>query len=55
MLVDLVQVWTRDGLRLDGANPTLLTAYGGFGATLGPSYHADVLDWLESRRQSAGG
>jgi prolyl oligopeptidase len=33
-------------LKLDGANPTLLTGYGGYGATVGPSYEPDVPLWL---------
>jgi prolyl oligopeptidase len=33
-------------LKLDGNNPTLLTGYGGYGATVGPSYEPDVPLWL---------
>jgi prolyl oligopeptidase len=33
-------------LKLDGKNPTLLTGYGGYGATVGPSYEPDVPLWL---------
>jgi prolyl oligopeptidase len=40
--------WTaRKGLRLDGRNPTLLYAYGGFSASLTPTYSPDVPAWLE--------
>ena len=34
-------------LRLDGSNPTLLTGYGGYGASLEPSYEPDIPHWLE--------
>jgi prolyl oligopeptidase len=34
-------------LRMNAANPVLLTGYGGYGAVVGPSYHPDVLLWLE--------
>ena len=35
------------GLKLDGTHPTLLTGYGGYGATVGPSYEPDIPLWLE--------
>jgi len=34
-------------VRLDGTNPVMLTAYGGFGTVEGPSYRPDVPLWLE--------
>jgi len=34
-------------LKRDGSNPTLLTGYGGYGATVGPSYEPDIPLWLE--------
>jgi len=38
----------RDDLKLDGSNPTLLTAYGGFQIPLRPGYRAlDGAGWLE--------
>lgn len=37
----------RKGVALDGRNPTLLTAYGGYGATLKPEFQPDVLLWLQ--------
>jgi prolyl oligopeptidase len=33
-------------LKLDGTNPTFLTGYGGYGATVGPNYEPDVPLWL---------
>jgi len=38
----------RKGLVLDGSNPTMLYAYGGFSVTLQPSYRSDVPAWLEA-------
>jgi len=35
-------------LALDGTHPVLLTAYGGYGASLPPDYSPDVPMWLES-------
>ncbi len=35
------------GLALDGANPTMLYAYGGFDITTNPTFRADVPAWLE--------
>jgi prolyl oligopeptidase len=37
----------KKALRLDGTNPVLLTAYGGFGLVRTPSYQPDVPLWLE--------
>jgi prolyl oligopeptidase len=33
-------------LKLDGSHPTLLTAYGGYGASLPPDYDPDIPMWL---------
>jgi prolyl oligopeptidase len=38
----------RKGLVLDGSNPTMLYAYGGFSVTLQPAYRSDVPAWLEA-------
>jgi len=38
----------RKGLKLDGNNPTYLYAYGGFNASLLPSFNATVIPLLES-------
>jgi prolyl oligopeptidase len=35
------------GLALDGTHPVFLTGYGGYGATVQPSYSAEVPLWLE--------
>jgi prolyl oligopeptidase len=35
------------GLKKDGANPTLLTGYGGFDISLTPSFERDIYLWLE--------
>jgi prolyl oligopeptidase len=40
-------VTAKRGLRLDGTNPVMLTGYGGYGATMAPSYDPDVPLWLE--------
>jgi prolyl oligopeptidase len=40
-------VTARKGVTLDGRNPTLLYAYGGFAITILPAYRADVPAWLE--------
>jgi prolyl oligopeptidase len=40
-------VTARRGLALDGSHPALLTAYGGYGASLPPDYAPDVPLWLE--------
>jgi prolyl oligopeptidase len=37
----------RRGLDLDGANPTMLYAYGGFDITTNPTFRPDVPAWLE--------
>lgn len=37
----------RKGTVLDGQNPTLLTGYGGFGASLGPSFDPALRIWLD--------
>jgi prolyl oligopeptidase len=41
-------VTARKGLRLDGANPAMLTAYGGYGSVRAPSYEPQVPAWLEA-------
>ena len=40
-------VTSRKGLTLDGANPTMLYAYGGFDISTLPTFRADVPAWLE--------
>jgi prolyl oligopeptidase len=40
-------VFHRRGLSLDGKNPTLLTAYGGFNVSLTPGFVGDRYLWLE--------
>jgi prolyl oligopeptidase len=40
-------VTARKDLTLTGQNPTLLTAYGGYGATIRPYFQPDVLAWLQ--------
>jgi prolyl oligopeptidase len=59
MVVDLVKYRSKDGtqvpmfiihrkdMRRDGDNPTLLTGYGGFGASLSPSFSTSAVVWLE--------
>jgi prolyl oligopeptidase len=37
----------RRGMALDGSNPTMLYAYGGFDITTNPTFRADVPAWLE--------
>ena len=37
----------KKGLVLDGGNPTILYGYGGFGVSMGPSFSATRLAWLE--------
>ncbi|MBL0920793.1 MAG: S9 family peptidase [Phycisphaerales bacterium] len=37
----------KKGLKLDGTNPTLLYAYGGFGISLTPSFSVSNLAWME--------
>jgi prolyl oligopeptidase len=41
-------VLTREGVELDGARPTVLTGYGGFGATMQPGFKAQAIAWTES-------
>ena len=36
-----------DTLRLDGSNPTMLSGYGAYGATLEPYFDASLLSWFE--------
>lgn len=38
----------KKGLKLDGNNPTLLYAYGGFNISMLPSFKVDRLVWLEN-------
>jgi len=38
----------RKGLKLDGSNPTYLTAYGGFNISMTPSFSVSNLVWLEN-------
>lgn len=38
---------SKKGIAMDGANPTLLYGYGGFNASLTPSFSASRLAWLE--------
>jgi prolyl oligopeptidase len=40
-------VFHKKGLELDGRNPTLLTAYGGFNVSLTPNFVGDRYMWLE--------
>jgi prolyl oligopeptidase len=61
-LVEVKQVWYpskdgtkvsmfvvhRRGLELDGARPTILYGYGGFGVPLTPGYSAAILAWVEA-------
>jgi prolyl oligopeptidase len=37
----------KKGLKLDGKNPTILYAYGGFNITLNPTFSATRIAWLE--------
>jgi prolyl oligopeptidase len=37
----------RKGLKLDGSNPTLLTGYGGFTATMTPAFSSRAALWVE--------
>jgi prolyl oligopeptidase len=38
----------RKGLNLDGQNPTLVTGYGGFNASLTPRFSVDAALWIEA-------
>ncbi len=38
---------SRKGLTLDGNNPTLLYAYGGFNISLNPRFSSSIIAWLE--------
>ena len=60
-LVEVKQVWYpskdgtrvsmfvvhRKGLKLDGARPTILYGYGGFGISMTPGFSATLFPWLE--------
>ena len=37
----------KEGIKLDGANPTILYGYGGFNITMYPSFNAGRIAWLE--------
>ncbi len=40
-------VLSQKGVKLDGTNPTILYAYGGFGAALTPYFNTSICVWLE--------
>jgi prolyl oligopeptidase len=42
-----LNIMYRKGTRLDGQNPTLLTGYGGYGISQGPSFDANLRIWLD--------
>ena len=42
-----LNILRRRGTRLDGGNPTVLTAYGGFGISLTPRFDDEVRLWLD--------
>jgi prolyl oligopeptidase len=42
-----LNILRRKGTRLDGRNPTVLTAYGGFGISLTPRFDDEVRLWLD--------
>lgn len=37
----------KKGIKLDGTNPTLLYAYGGFNVSLNPSFNPTLIAWME--------
>src|SRR6266705_2031619 len=41
-------ITAKKGVRRDAANPTFLTGYGGYAASILPSYRSDLPLWLES-------
>ena len=41
-------VVNRNDVKLDGQNPTLMTAYGGFDVSLTPGFSAEAAAWVES-------
>jgi prolyl oligopeptidase len=38
----------KKGLKLDGANPTILNAYGGFDISMTPTFSATLFQWLDA-------
>jgi prolyl oligopeptidase len=42
-----INIIRRNGTKLDGKNPTLLTGYGGFGISISPVYNVNVRVWLD--------
>ena len=42
-----INILRKKDIELDGSNPTLLTGYGGFGASLSPGFSAIIRLWLE--------
>jgi prolyl oligopeptidase len=40
-------LFCRKGLKMDGARPTLMTAYGGFDVSLTPTFSADAIVWVD--------
>jgi prolyl oligopeptidase len=42
-----LSILRRDGLKLDGSHPTILTGYGGYGFALAPSFNPMTMVWLE--------
>jgi prolyl oligopeptidase len=43
-----INILRKKGLKLDGANPTLLTGYGGYGVNLTPSFSATRRLWFDA-------